>query len=45
VAVLKEWRERIVKDLSERGEEFVSGGKLTLRKKRLLYSPNYPKNS
>jgi len=43
--VLKEWRERMVKHLSERGEEFVSGGKLTLRKKRLLYSPNYPKNS
>ena len=42
---LKEWRERMVKHLSERGEEFVSGGKLTLRKKRLLYSPNYPQNS
>jgi arylsulfatase A-like enzyme len=43
--VLKEWRDRMVEHLSERGEEFVSGGKLTLRKKRLLYSPNYPKNS
>ena len=33
----------MVKHLSERGEEFVSGGKLAIRKKRLLYSPNYPK--
>jgi arylsulfatase A-like enzyme len=41
--VLKQWRERMVKHLSERGEEFVSGGKLTIRKKRLLYSPNYSK--
>ena len=41
--VLKDWRSRMVKHLSERGEEFVSGGKLTIRKKRLLYSPNYPK--
>ena len=43
--VLKEWRSRMVKHLSERGEEFVSGGKLTIRKKRLLYSPNYPKTA
>ncbi len=43
--LLKEWRERMVQHLSERGEEFVSGGKLTIRKKRFLYSPNYPKNS
>jgi arylsulfatase A-like enzyme len=41
--VLKEWRSRMVKHLAERGEEFVSGGKLAIRKKRLLYSPHYPK--
>jgi arylsulfatase len=41
--VLKEWRERMVQHLSERGEEFVSGGKLVIRRRRLLYSPNYPK--
>jgi arylsulfatase A-like enzyme len=42
---LKEWRERMIQHLSERGEEFVSGGKLAIRRKRFLYSPNYPKNS
>jgi arylsulfatase len=41
--MLKDWREHMIKHLSERGEEFVSGGKLPIRKKRLLYSPNYPK--
>jgi hypothetical protein len=43
--LLKEWRERMIRHLSERGEEFVSGGKLAIRKKRFLYSPNYPRNS
>lgn len=41
--VLKQWREHMVKHLSERGKAFVSDGKLTIRKKRQLYSPNYPK--
>jgi arylsulfatase A-like enzyme len=44
-SLLKEWRERMIRHLSERGEEFVSGGKLAIRKKRFLYSPNYPRNS
>jgi arylsulfatase len=44
-SLLKEWRERMIQHLSERGEEFVSGGKLAIRKKRFLYSPNYPKGS
>jgi arylsulfatase len=44
-AMLRQWRERMVQHLSKRGEEFVSGGKLTIRKKRFLYSPNYPKDS
>ncbi len=44
-SLLKEWRARMIQHPSERGEEFVSGGKLALRKKRFLYSPNYPKGS
>ncbi|MEJ2702646.1 MAG: sulfatase-like hydrolase/transferase [Sedimentisphaerales bacterium] len=44
-STLLQWRQRMVEHLSERGEEFVSEGKLTLRKKRLLYSPHYPKNA
>ena len=44
-SALKEWRERMIQHLTERGEEFVSGGKLAIRKKRFLYSPNYPKGS
>ncbi len=39
---LKLWRQRMVAHLSERGPEFVENGVLTIRKKRLLYSPNYP---
>ena len=33
----------MVEHLSERGEPFVSNGKLTIRKDRLLYSPHFPK--
>lgn len=39
---LSPWRQRMVAHLSERGREFVEDGTLTIRKKRLLYSPNYP---
>jgi arylsulfatase len=39
---LKLWRHRMVAHLSERGPEFVENGALAIRKKRLLYSPNYP---
>lgn len=39
---LLQWRQQMVEHLAERGEQFVSGGKLTLRKKRMLYSPHYP---
>jgi arylsulfatase A-like enzyme len=42
---LLQWRGRMVEHFRERGEQFVSNGKLTLRKERLLYSPHYPKNS
>jgi len=40
---LLQWRQNMVEHLSERGEPFVSGGKLTIRKDRLLYSPHFPK--
>jgi arylsulfatase A-like enzyme len=36
------WRKRMVEHLSERGEEWVSGGKLILRKKSMMLSPNFP---
>ena len=37
-------RQEMVSYLSERGEEWVKDGQLVVRKKNLLYSPNYPKN-
>ncbi len=43
--VLKQWRQYMVEHLSERGEAFVRDGGLTMRKKRMLYSPNHPKDS
>ena len=39
---LYQLREEMVKHLSKRGEEFVKDGKLVVRSKTLLYSPNYP---
>jgi arylsulfatase A-like enzyme len=42
---LLQWRQRMVAHLTERGEQFVSNGKLALRKKRLLYSPHFPATS
>ncbi len=42
-STLLRWRQRMIEHLSERGEKFVSNGKLTIRKERLLYSPNFPK--
>ena len=44
-SALKSWRDRMIDHLSERGEPFVSDGKLALRKRRMLYSPHYPKGS
>lgn len=37
------WRARMVAHLEPRGEEWVKDGKLALRPKSHLYSPNYPK--
>ena len=42
---LKKWRQHMVEHLSERGAQFVRDGKLAIRKKRMLYSPNYPQTS
>jgi arylsulfatase len=39
------WRERMVKHFAERGDQFVSEGKLRQRKNRLLYSPDYPRDA
>lgn len=39
---LKAMRQAMIEHLSERGEEWVENGKLVVRKKSLLYSPNYP---
>ncbi len=36
------WRERMVKHLSERGEEYVKDGQLQQLSKTRLYSPQYP---
>ncbi len=40
---LEELRARMIRHLSERGEEFVKDGRLVVRKKKMLYSPHYPK--
>jgi len=39
---LWEMRKAMVTHLQERGEEWVKDGQLVVRKKNLLYSPNYP---
>ena len=36
-------RAETIRHLSERGEEFVKDGQLVVRKKTMLYGPNYPK--
>jgi len=41
-AALERWRKRLVAHLAERGEQWVKDGRLVLRKKRMLYGPNYP---
>ncbi len=42
---LKHWRNEMVGFFAERGEQFVRDGKLTLRKKKLLYSPLFPQKT
>lgn len=36
------WRNRLVKHMSERTEDYVRDGKLMIRKEKALYSPNFP---
>ena len=40
---LEKLRARMIRHLGERGEEFVKDGRLVVRKKKMLYSPHYPK--
>ncbi len=40
--ILREWRERLVEHLSERGERYVADGQLVVRKEPILYSPHFP---
>jgi len=44
-ATLKEWRQRLVERLSERGDRFVSKGQLVRRTENLLYSPLFPRSA
>lgn len=39
---LRVWRDRLVKHLAERGDDFVRDGKLVFPRKHMLFSPNYP---
>ena len=38
----REWRQRLIAHLAERGAPFVVDGDLAPRPKGMLYSPNYP---
>jgi arylsulfatase len=40
--LLRTWRERLLKHLSERGAPFVVNGRVALRPESTLLSPNYP---
>ena len=39
---LQQWRTRLVEHLSERGDAFVKNGRLALRPKGMMTSPNFP---
>ena len=39
---LRKWRHRLITHLEPRGDEWVKGGRLSLRPKSILHSPNYP---
>ena len=41
---LRAWRRRMIDHLAERGEPFVVGGDLGIRKGPTLHSPHYPKS-
>ena len=42
---MTEMHTAMIEHLKERGDEFVKDGKLVIREKTMLYSPNYPKNA
>ena len=44
-ATLRLWRGRLLDHFAERGAPYVVNGKLGLRPKPTLYSPNYPRNA
>jgi arylsulfatase len=39
---LRQWRNRLIEHLAERGDEFVKNGKLALRPQGRMTSPNFP---
>jgi arylsulfatase A-like enzyme len=41
-STLRSWRARMMDHLSERGDEFVRNGRLTLRPRGMMTSPNFP---
>lgn len=42
---LLQWRDYMIKHLSERGEPYVKNGKLNIFEKNILTSPNYPETA
>ncbi|HRJ18526.1 MAG TPA: arylsulfatase, partial [Bryobacteraceae bacterium] len=40
---LRLWRSRMIEHLAERGEKWVSNGRLVPRPQSILHSPHYPK--
>jgi arylsulfatase len=42
VDTLRRWRQRMVNHLSVRGEKWVKGGRLQMRKEAIARSPNFP---
>ena len=38
------WRKKMIDHLRERGESFVKGNELVVRKETMLYGPNYPED-
>ena len=43
--IARDWRQRLIGHLEERGEPFVVKGDLAPRPKGMLYSPHYPKSA
>ena len=41
-APLRQWRNRLIEHLSERGDAFVQNGRLALRPQGMMTSPNFP---